>query len=591
MCGIGALVHLAKKEIPETLLRSYMDKVAHRGPDGEGYLSDTHWALGHRRLAVIDLHSRALQPMSRYRYSLVFNGEIYNYKELRKELAALGVSFTTESDTEVVLAAYATWGPQCQHRFRGMWALVLYDPDKHQLWLSRDRFGIKPIYFHFTPNYFAVASEIKQFTSLPDWHAALDHDRAWEWLYRTWQDHTAGTLFKNVHQLLPGHHAWFDLDTLQIAVEKWYELPMAYKSPGVSSDPVYQWQQLFDESLRLHLRSDVPVGTALSGGLDSSSIAVSLPFVQETPIAYHTISSCSHYPEYDERRYIHVVNRQIKAEEHLVFPDGETLLENLKNLTWIQDEPLASSSLWAQFLVMEKAHQLGLTVMLDGQGADEILAGYDIFFQPYLQSLPLHQRIKPLVQWGIQPNTPLFKYVMQWWKKRGTRSKNTGLETLLKYTFPASAPDRSTIRNLSYSMLQFQGLRSLLHFEDRNSMAHGIESRVPFLDHLLVEYTLALPDAWKFNAGTRKVILREALKKRLPPEVYHRKDKMGFVTPQQLWIKKYAHQFELALGQVEKQTHGLVQCHPSLLQTDSDLAWRCIALGTWMETFSVNPDI
>lgn len=539
MCGILGIIDQRGKPLNPTELKRGLNMLAHRGPDGQGEYYGRNFAFGHRRLAIFDPSDRGEQPMTYRGKVIVFNGAIYNFPELKSELEKWGHQFLTETDTEVILAAYDQWGIQCVDRFNGQWAFALYDPTENIIFCSRDRFGIKPFYYAAFGGRFHFASEIKAFTTFSGWKKQLNKTRAYEFLAYGLHDHTTETLYDGVHQLPQGSHLLYSLADNSWKIEPYYNLKDHLGSANATFDEARdQFLELLRDAVQLRLRADVPIGSALSGGLDSSSVVrIMQDILEEKSVT--TVSACfPETPDIDETRFIDALQREKNFQSIKVFPTKQQLQDLRAKVSWQQDEPLSSDSVIAQYLVFQKAGSEGLKVMLDGQGADEILGGYPKFYAPYFQTL---LRKEPL---SIIPAVWDFIHLHQWsytgiWKKLGNYgAKSKGLipawiqsqfqpdpETLYR---PKSVRD---MRELSLQLITEMGLPALLHYEDRNAMAHGVESRLPFLDHRLVEFCLSLPDSFRIRRSRRKYILREAMRPQLPETIYQRYDKLGFEVP------------------------------------------------------------
>jgi asparagine synthase (glutamine-hydrolysing) len=669
MCAIVGLITRAPGLLPS--LRSMAVLLRHRGPDDEGYLligpsgvlplggEDTPgevyradmpfrptgkvgqppavvgaWlALGHRRLSILDLSPLGHQPMScQDRYWIVYNGEVYNYLELRPELEAAGHRFRSHCDTEVILAAYAQWGTECFSRFNGMWALAIYDAQEDELLLARDRFGVKPLYYWATKDLFAFASEIKAFTCLPGWRPRVNGQPAHDFLLSGLQDHSRETMFAGVCQLEPGCLArlkcrdWREAKAgapvpAGLAVTRWYHLrPQPFG--GSFADAAVQFHELLTDSVRLRLRADVPVGSCLSGGLDSSSIVCAthrLLCAQAAACAHKTFSACSEIKRFDEREYIEKVVAATGVESHYVFPSLKDLFAELDRLIWHQDEPFASTSIYAQWGVFKLAAEANIKVMLDGQGADELLCGYHNFRRAFLCGLlrsghPIQTWREALAARGnwsgalsaswraaVDAATPgalqrLFRRF-----RRNQRPPPWLVPAALGASFPGPLAARfqrhNSARELSLELLSGAHLPMLLHWEDRNSMAQSIESRVPFLDYRLVEFVTGLPDHYKIRQGLTKAVLRAGMSGLVPPEVLARRDKMGFVTPEEVWAAQSGtEEFRHALAEAVVPCKGILTPAATELFEDAiagrrgydSAVWRIISLGTWMRRFGVS---
>jgi len=618
MCGISCIVSQNNSPIERQSIGAMNDAILHRGPDGCGYFFGPNFAFGHRRLAILDISPAGHQPMEYLdRYVICYNGEVYNYLELREELKKVGFVFKSTCDTEVILAAYAKWGEDCVRHFNGMWAFALFDKIKNVIFYSRDRFGVKPLYYSVLGTYFACASEIKQFIVLDGWKASLNQARAHDFLVHGIFDHTEETLFSGVFQLRGGHNLIYDLNRHDFEIKRWYNLEKESSLLQQIDFPAAaaMFRKLLEDSVKLRLRSDVKVGSCLSGGLDSSSIvciANDLLRRQNAHDKQETVSSCFSIKRYDEQQYIDEVIKKTKAVSHRVYPRFEELPQMLDRLIWHQDEPFGSTSMFAQWNVFECARENGLIVMLDGQGADEELAGYHSFYRPFFQHLwrslhwcrlfheiisytrlhksTLTQSVKDLVYTVLPLDTFSF---LKW---------RVGKESISRYFSFSSdihtaccLEKHASLNHFSYSQLLNTNLPMLLHYEDRNSMAHSIESRVPFLDYRLVEFALSLKDDFKIRDGKTKYVLREAMKETLPRKIYARNDKMGFVTPEETWFKEHKKWFiseiestiELSNGMISEKIHDLVK--GILLgskQYDSAI-WRTIAFGRWLNLFKI----
>jgi asparagine synthase (glutamine-hydrolysing) len=631
MCGIWFSLGYA----PD---RAHIDRVAHRGPDGAGWRvfdsSAGPVALGHRRLSIIDLSEAAAQPMeyADERYWISYNGEIYNYLELREELAAAGHRFRTRSDTEVLLAAYAEWGEAALDRLVGMFAFVLWDAKAEVALAARDRFGVKPLYLFATARGIAFASEIKQLIGLPGFVARLNIARAYDFLSSGSIDHTGETMFEGIGQLEGGQCVRLDLDRWRpgeaLPVRRWYAILESGTLDIGEREAAEGFRELLAESVRLHLRSDVPVGTCLSGGLDSSSIVCLMArelAAAGTAAPVHTVSACYDEKTVDERPFMEAVVQHAGSVPHWCYPRVEDAFAQAERITWHQDEPYGGTSIFAQWCVFSEARRAGLKVMLDGQGADEQLAGYHALFPYYFASLIRRRRFAallramaerhrwhgvPLLEQGRAYFVPLLPTGLARWLRRGRQvvgGHNWIDGEILRPHLGRSAfetarehigrPPIEGIGDLCVVLTQSSNLAMLLHWEDRNSMAHSIEARVPFLDHRLVEFSIALGERHKMVGGDTKRVLRRAMDGILPVQVRYRRDKLGFTTPEEDWFRGPLR--ELVRAGIE-QTLAL---YPELLNPAGVAAhaeamldgekpvdfslWRIVSLGIWGRMFGV----
>ncbi len=668
MCGLTAL--FSARPLPADRIFAMTSAVRHRGPDDEGFTlfggselapltyggpdtpdssfastlpyaprrrlpdpaASSVAALAHRRLSILDLSAAGHQPMSSAdgRYWVIYNGEIYNYLELRDELRVLGHEFRTGTDTEIIIAAYRQWGVDCLHRFNGMFAIVLLDRTARRVFCARDRFGVKPLYYAVPEDgVVTLFSEIKQVAAYPGWRSAVNGQRAYDFLAWGIVDHTAETLFEGVFQLRNGERLELDLDRLdglrkgaKLATETWYRLePKQFA--GSPADAAAGFRELFTDAIRLRLRADVPIGTCLSGGLDSSSIvcvANRLLREQDAASVQRSFSAVSDVARFDESRFMEEVVDQTGIRHRKVLPSLEHLFDELPALTWHNDEPFGSTSIYAQWNVFRLAASDGVTVMLDGQGADEALAGYHSFFRPRFAALflglswlelaaeigaarrkhgyPATWAAKALAD-GVLPESAkmllrrraaLAHDAPAWLNLKALDARPTSRLQASGHQSPRS------VREESHQQLTSTNLQMLLHWEDRDSMAHSIESRVPFLDYRLVEFALGLPDEMKISGGTTKRVLREAMKGILPEAVRTRQDKLGFATPEEVWVReRQPDVFLRRMEQAVEQSRGIVNDSAVSLLKDVQSGrrafdftpWRIISFGAWMERFSV----
>jgi asparagine synthase (glutamine-hydrolysing) len=556
ICGVVALGRPAETDAVAAMARA----LDHRGPDGDGAFDAEGVALGFRRLAIIDLTDAGMQPFASDdgALRLVHNGEIYNYRELRRELEARGRTFRSQSDTEVVLRAYEEWGDECVRRFNGMWALALWDGRRRRLFCSRDRFGIKPFYYSFARRRLAFASEPKAFRADHGTRLEASPSAIRDYLGQGYADHTAGTFFASVERLPAAHNLVLDEGGLRL--EQYWRLEEAEPPVGDAAEAV---REAFLDALRVHLRSDVPVGTCLSGGIDSSAVVVGVDHLLQsehmTAAAVgerqRTFTAYFEDAGFDERPFAQAVVERMRVEPHWVTLGDSEVVDLVPRIVEMQDEPTGSTSVIAQWAVLRAAREGGLTVMLDGQGADEIFAGYHAYFSPFYADLLTSGRVGTLVQelrayrslHGA--STPqLAEMVMRrfvpdrvrWLARGRARGGSVLVHPDLRGGYtpePNGAVFHDRTRRLLHLILTARGLPELLRYEDRNSMAHSLEARVPFLDVRLVELLFSLRSDELIRNGRTKDVLRRALGDLLPPVVRDRTDKLGFVTPEARWLR------------------------------------------------------
>ncbi len=493
------------------------------------------------------------------RLQLLHNGEIYNYRELRAELAAKGHVFRSASDTEVILAGYREWGDQCVRRFNGMWAIAIWDADHNRLFCSRDRFGVKPFYYRYEGGRFVFASELKAFRADPSAQLRANPRAVRDYVEQGYLDHTGETFFDGI-VALPAAHS-LTLDDRGLRVARYWGLEPRETPRGDAAEAV---RELFLDSVRLRLRSDVPVGTCLSGGLDSSAIACTVDHLLRTeaenarPVGDRQQTFTAFFDEagYDERPYAEAVVSRTRSNPHWITFGEDELVDALPTVVEAQDEPFGSTSVVAQWFVMREASRSGLKVMLDGQGGDETFAGYNGYFGPFLADLLLRRRLGELrrelgayrslhgvsaAASAVAVARPFVPERLRWLARGRARGGSSlvgkDLRELPMTAEGNGAPYHGRLRRQLPLILTRRGLPELLHYEDRNSMAHSLEARVPFLDFRLVELLFSLDAGQLIERGRTKAVLRRALGDLLPSVVRDRVDKLGFVTPERRWLR------------------------------------------------------
>ncbi len=555
MCGIAGFIDSnISKDNGFDLLEKMLMSIAHRGPDARGKWNEENVFLGQNRLSIIDLSEASNQPFIYEDIVITFNGEIYNYIEVREELIKRGHHFTTQGDTEVICAAYKEFGERCVEQFMGMWAFALWDKTQRKLFCSRDRFGIKPFYYYSNSVNFYFASEYKALKQTPSFSAEINIAQIQRALALNIASYKEETFFNNVFLLEPSHNLIFDASGIK--KYRYWDIDLSNKENSKLSfeDKKTQFYDLFERSIRQHSRSDVPTGTCLSGGLDSSAISS----VFSTLFPQQKIKSFSIYydgkGEVDERPFVNeVVNKYENIEPYYFSPTDGQIHEAFEKTAYHADVPLLGSSYISQHFLMKLAKEKGVTVVLDGQGSDEYLGGYlHSFYRLFASQISYFQ-------FGDFAKT----YAAHYNRENFAAKKRVDI---LAKTAASLIMDESGIYNLEYNQYSFlfkskgkiaftkksnnkvddflyqlmfeTTLQTLLHFEDRNSMSFSLESRVPFLDHRLVEFVFQLKEEDKINQRAEtKYILRESLKNVLPKAVYERKDKKGFVTPGEVkWL-------------------------------------------------------
>lgn len=589
MCGIVGLVTL-KRKIDNTLesqFKESLQNINHRGPDNSSFIKSNNILFGHTRLSVLDLTDDSNQPMNFLdKYTLVFNGEIYNYIELKKELAGYGYEFKTKGDTEVILAAYDYWKESCVNYFNGMWAFAIYDKISKKVFCSRDRFGKKPLFYYKTSDLFVFASEIKAILPFVK-DKKVNYRVVAPFITRGILDFGEETFFKEIYRLLPSHNLNIDIINNTLKTYQFYDIKKT--DINISHTDIYN---NLVESIRLRLRSDVKIGTCLSGGLDSSSItAIAHKYYGNNLIAIHAKSSIK---ENDESKYAEEVASHLGIDLHIVEPSGEDFWKSIKDVVYTQEEPFGSSSIFMQYFVMKKAKELGCTVMLDGQGADEVFIGYEHYLtyvykelskngnfdhETFFNTIKLFRNNKENLLLSIN-KAESFDNTWDIIKNQGTiKDKYLDkkiFESILSFSSGIEFQKRA-IYNKS--------LQALLRYEDRNAMSFGIETRLPFLDYNIVENVLNMPIEQKFNKGYLKYLLRKAMEssKLLPHNIVWRYNKMGFESPQSLWIDMYRQEMK----DIINNSKIIKEFFYRLDIRRDDFLWRLFSLAIWEKVFDV----
>lgn len=551
MCGI--LGHISKEPVSAADLNFMLDAMKHRGPDGRGIKSfnvneDLHLSLGHVRLSILDLSELGAQPMVyQERYWLTYNGEIYNYKELREELEKKNYSFGSETDTEVLLAGYKEWGPGLLEKLNGMFAFSIYDNETREIFIARDRFGIKPLYYFRSDETFAFASEIKSLMANKKIKAVVvpDISECKNYLKKGPQVWREETLFSNIKRF---PKASFFKGTLEDLMENkletttYYQLPINYNPKQTPENQLIQeYRELFESAVRLRLRADVDIGTALSGGLDSSSIAyfinkqLSLKNISEKQKTFSSIYNRPEYSHYDESQYIDSVADLLDVNSHKVEVNKESMLEDYKKIIWAHDNPPEGMPL-SGWLTYRLVKQNGVTISIDGQGADEQLAGYETYLISHLSHMSFSnffKEIRKLYDFSYsfkQLLTISFFFILN------SLKLSKPFAYFMKGVLGSSFDPTDKLNEILYRTFD-QNLMTLLFHSDKQSMAWSVETRLPYMDYRVVEFLANLRDDMKIRDGWTKYINRKAVDGLLPDEVVWRKNKLGWPVPEKEWIE------------------------------------------------------
>jgi asparagine synthase (glutamine-hydrolysing) len=600
MCGIAGIFN-HNTSVDSRHVKTMCDILRHRGPDDEGFLAvniaerttlplygsqsqikgelidafggKANLFLGHRRLSIIDVTPAGHQPMCDKNGNvwIVFNGEIYNYVELKQDLIKKGYSFRTSTDTEVLLYSYIEWGMECLEKFNGMWAFVIYDKRKNVLWGSRDRFGVKPLYYYNKNGHFVFASEIKALVGLPFVEKKINEAVAFEYLVHN-VNNPQQCFFEGIEELKPSEAFSVDLGNGDVKKWKYYHLVSneqwaAYDEKSFSQINEKVRELVFN-AVRLRLRSDVPVGSCLSGGMDSSAIVcivndyLKKESITSIGVRQKVFTACYAGESIDESKWAKIVVEATKTEWQRTFPETGAFLQDMDDLVYSQDVPFGSTSIYAQYRVMKLAHENGVKVLLDGQGGDELFTGYADYYSNFFIDLLKHGALRTLRnEFMHRQNSPVsalfFRMLLYSFGKRPAYDM---LPPVLKYYYylfvnpftrylgrdfvNRNKRNKPTLRNTALfslnGMLEYTmtcNLSELLRYEDRNSMHFSIESRTPFADDIdLITYVFSLPGVYKIHNGWSKYLLRQSMAGLVPDEITVRTDKIGFSTPEYLWI-------------------------------------------------------
>lgn len=631
MCGLVAVVARPGRGFSAEALQKAGELLHHRGPDGDGRAvwpvsTETpgclRIGLAHTRLAILDLRHHANQPMhhSSGTLHMVYNGEIYNYRELRTELRRLGHDFVTSGDTEVLLAAYAEWGAECVRRLRGMYAFVIVDEGRQSVFAARDPYGIKPLYFSEVNDGWILASEIKSILAFPEVPREVDTSVLLRHVRFGVAAHQDQSIFRDIKQLLPGHRIVFDLANGQTCIRRQYRLaPMVLTEFDIGfQEAADELRERFLDSVTMHLRSDVPVGTALSGGIDSSAVLCAMRHALGPEDHVNAFTFTSPGSPLDESSWARIVADRTQAKLHLIRLSGRDLIEELTGLARLWDSPLAGTSAYAQFRVFKEVRNAGVKVMLDGQGADETLGGYLRYISARVASLLRRgdavgalRLIRRAKQHGVSVPVTLAEaadcllppslhhfgrrvvgrsLVPAWVDAHWFDARGATLAPV------HSTRAREVLRDQLISDLQQNLLPHLLRYEDTNSMLWSIESRVPFLDPAVTEFCLSLPEKYLVaDDGTTKAVFRRAMRGLVPDEILDRRDKIGFEAPRQDWLGQAGgDQFEdlgkstlSALPFLDAQEFHKLWSQSRHHRRVAEAAWRLIFLAEWSRAHNV----
>jgi asparagine synthase (glutamine-hydrolysing) len=613
MCGIAGEVRFDGSTSNPAITKAMCDAQIHRGPDDEGYYANGPISLGIRRLAIIDL-SKGLYPLHNETSTiyLVFNGEIYGFHKLRTQLEQHGHRFHTRTDAETVIHGYEEWGTRCLKRLNGMFAFALWDRTKQQLWIARDHFGIKPFYYHRNPSFFTFASEIRPLLTRPDLSVHPNEDTVRRYLRSGQVDNTEETFFRDINRLPPAHYLLIRPDGTLEREAYWKPMVSNRLDGGPSSDEIERIRNLFLGGITEQLVSDVPVGTCLSGGVDSSSIVCAIKKVYpqgavSTGRRIKTFSAVFPGNPIDETEYAETVCNATGAEYNPVTPTADMLWRDLPSVVKCQEEPFISSSVYAQWRVMKCAKEHSITVMLDGQGGDELLSGYVPYYLCYLTTLAKHREYCRLLSEAVRSCDLTRPFIgnylitlMVYGKTRVVNSLRNFSRRLTLCRVPEETtpqPSEAPLDDLATRLAidtSIASLPALLRYEDKNSMSHSIEARVPFLSRQFFEYVASLPLDRKLRDGWTKYSFRLAMNGILPEKIRLRRSKIGFETPQKRWmerelrdrLKEFFSDRELkATKYYNAKALRTTLNKPKLTEEETNLIWRILNLELWWNEF------
>ncbi|MCG6553490.1 MAG: asparagine synthase (glutamine-hydrolyzing) [Candidatus Magnetominusculus sp. LBB02] len=625
MCGIAGFIGIKRPDFEATAtLKQMVHALVHRGPDDMGYEmlpfgeKDGYAALGHRRLKIIDLTENGHQPMehSESAVCIIYNGEVYNYMELKAELIDAGVSFVSTTDTEVILNAYEKWGTACFSRFNGMWALAIVDMNRGKIILSRDRMGVKPLYYYKTDEDIIFASEIKALLLHPKTKKEPNLDKIFRYISGSYRyvDNDNASFFKDICQVPKGSFIEID-QTLAANITTYWQLnPNLIQRDIKDDEAIEQFRDLFVDSVRLRLRSDVPVGAMLSGGMDSTSITCTAYKLLKHPIVTFSGITGDQKGVYDESEYIDSVIREINADYHYIKPDPADIFDTVEKMLAFHDEPICTVTWYSLYLIAKKIKDSGITVVLNGHAGDELLAGYwdhyHYHFYDLFQDGEIDAMNNEIAAWRDNHGRPAdeagrtIRYIASMRKDRALESsKFTDYSYLLnkdiveEYKTVLILPEEFSdelSRRLCMELF-YETVPATLRPEDRNTMSQSIESRSPFLDYRLIEFCFSLPGRLKIRGGLGKWILREAMKGVLPEDVRTRKDKSGFIAPADQWFRTINRmQMYNLLNSESLKKRGIFDIaelnamfdeHLAGLKNHQMVLWQIMSLELWFRRF------
>lgn len=599
MCGISGIINKSEYKVQKEDIQKINDLISHRGPDDEGFYFEKNFAFGHRRLSILDLSSDGHQPMHYLdKYTITYNGEVYNYLEIKEELIKYGYKFSSQTDTEVIIASYDKWGEDCVHKFNGMWAFAIYDKEKEIIFCSRDRFGVKPFYYTEIDNKFVFGSEIKQLLEFYE-ERFVNKKILMDFLIIGYENHINETFFENIFKLQESHNLIYNLKNNSFKIKRYYDIKQTEINLDENSS-VDLYKSKFINSIELRLRSDVKVGTCLSGGLDSSSIAAiaSSMYKKDSNEKFIAIHAKSSEHDSDESFFAKEVANSSNLDLKLIEPTKDEFINSIDDVIYTQEEPFGGPSIFMQYFVMKKAKEIGCTVLLDGQGGDETLVGYERYYPSYLMSLCFFDLIKGFFNSSKNSKLSkkqLFAYFVYFTKAKirikRLQVKNSFIKA--KYFNLASfdileknSKNYLNLFELQYQEIFYTQMPHLLRYEDRNSMRHSIETRLPFIDYTVVETALSIPNKYKIKDGWTKYILRRTVDKILPNNIVWRKNKFGFEAPTKSWVNSIEDEIIISIS--KSKILSEISDSINLNRLDLNQKWKLFNISKWEDIYKVS---
>ncbi|MDZ4711879.1 MAG: asparagine synthase (glutamine-hydrolyzing) [bacterium] len=650
MCGISG-IYSRQSNIDKAIIKSMNDCIAHRGPDDEGFLAystetkkayelnsnafsdfreNANLFLGHRRLSIIDTsnagHEPFVDPTSKY--FMIFNGEIYNYIELREDLIKKGYKFHSKTDTEVLLYLYIEYKEKCLGYLNGMWSFVILDTERNILFGSRDRFGVKPFYYFLDNNYFLFASEIKALLKAPQINRSINAKAAFDFLAGGRMLEPDITMFEKIFELESSHYFTVDLNNNFFEKKRYYELTYTDKFEKFdetrSKHYIEEIREKIINAIRLRLRSDVAIGSCLSGGIDSSSIVCVINYlmkdqkIEQVGDLQKVFTASFPGTLIDETNWAELVVKETSTDWHRTYPDSKSLLGDLEKLVYVQDVPFGSTSIYSQYRVMKLASENKVKVLLDGQGGDELFTGYTYFIRSFYNELIKHRDFSSVMnEYKSTTNSPFDKKAIN--KMFGKSFANLFLPSavkkklinfiepenlLIEKNFYDNNFERlkegklrefTNLNSSLHNQFTISSLRELLKYEDRNSMNFSIEARTPFADDInLIEYVFNIPGSYKMRNGWTKYLMRESMKGIVPEKILTRTDKVGFATPEYYWLndikdnlKEYFTKDLNEYIKIDKIVGDWDSIFAGQKKTGITNLWRFINFAMWKKVYNV----